>query len=169
MQNKICMQVHIWFCTTNTKFKKFNEGHLAKLKPWPLNPLNFKPDKVKCGNGKVNCGIGNVTMVTHVHLHLNGFKYLIFRCKPTLPYITSLGQEWTINHQCTSWLFYPLDGLRFFIQHQMGFITFLFSFFLLPTTILFPLDLTSHIPTDLATLHTQPLYWHNCFTNIVTL
>ncbi len=142
--------------------------------------MNFKPYKVKYGNGKINYGIGNVTMVTHVHLHLNGFKYLIYRCKPTFPYITSLGQEWTISHQCTSWLFYPLDGLHFFIQHQMGFITFLFffSFFgvadhctfsLGPKKKKFPPDLTSHIPTDLPTLHTQPLYLHNYFTNIVTL
>jgi hypothetical protein len=25
--------------------------------------------------------------------------------------------EWTSSHQCTNWPFFPLDGLRFFIQH----------------------------------------------------
>jgi hypothetical protein len=39
------------------------------------------------------------------------------------------------QHQCTSCPFCPLDGLRFFIRHQMGFITILF--FLLLTTVLF--------------------------------
>jgi hypothetical protein len=41
------------------------------------------------------------------------------------------GPEWTSSHQCTSWPFCPLDGLRFFIQHQMGFITGLFFFLLI--------------------------------------
>jgi hypothetical protein len=62
--------------------------------------------------------------------------------------------EWTNSHQCTSWLFYPLDALRFFIRRRMGFITI--HFFLLLTTVFFYfffgswpffLDLTSHIPT----------------------
>jgi len=46
-----------------------------------------------------------------------------------------IGPEWTSNHQCTSWLFYPLDRLHFFIRHQMGFITI--HFFLLLTIVLF--------------------------------
>jgi hypothetical protein len=61
------------------------------------------------------------------------------------------------SHQCTSWPFCPLDGLRFFIRRQMGFITI--DFFLLLTTVLFFffffffcfwsffLDLTSHVAT----------------------
>jgi hypothetical protein len=43
--------------------------------------------------------------------------------------------EWTSSHQCTSWPFCPLDGLHFFIRHQMGFISV--HFFLLLTTVLF--------------------------------
>jgi len=148
-------------------------------------------------------------------------------------------KKWTSSHQCTSWSFCPLDGLCFFIQHQMQFI--IVHLFLLLTIVLFfffwflvvfPLDLTYHhacFPTiisiaptlvlyllsptdivtlitnypinlatilttyptnlatlfitypinltivlttylvDLATLHTQPSYWHKYFTNLVTL
>ncbi len=36
---------------------------------------------------------------------------------------TGVRPEWTSSHQCTSWPFCPLDGLRFFIRRQMGFIT----------------------------------------------
>jgi len=45
------------------------------------------------------------------------------------------GPVWTSSHQCTSWPFCALDGLRFFIQRQMRFITI--HFFLLLTTVLF--------------------------------
>ncbi len=67
--------------------------------------------------------------------------------------------EWTSSHQCTSWPFYPLDGLHFFIRCQMGFITI--HFFLLLTTFFFlgfvldhfsgP-DLTHSYPAHLPTL-----------------
>ncbi len=65
-----------------------------------------------------------------------------------------IGLEWTTSHQCTSWSFFPMDGLHFFIRHQIGFITV--HFFLLLTIVLFffglflvffPLNLTSHIST----------------------
>jgi hypothetical protein len=39
---------------------------------------------------------------------------------------STLGPEWTSSHQCTSWPFCSLDGLRFFIRRQMGFITVFF-------------------------------------------
>ncbi len=69
--------------------------------------------------------------------------------------------EWINSHQCTSWPFCPLDGLRFFIRRRMGLITI--DFFLLLTTVFFfiflffcsrPffLDLTSHIATLLTFL-----------------
>jgi hypothetical protein len=45
------------------------------------------------------------------------------------------GPEWTSSHQCTSWPFCPLDGLHFFIQRRMGFISV--HFFLPLTTVLF--------------------------------
>jgi hypothetical protein len=44
------------------------------------------------------------------------------------------GPEWINSHQCTSWPFCPLDGLRFFIRRRMGLITV--DFFLLLTTVL---------------------------------
>jgi hypothetical protein len=61
--------------------------------------------------------------------------------------------EWISTHQCTSWSFCPLNGLRFFIGRRMGFMTV--HFFLLLTIVLFfflvparfSLDLTSHIAT----------------------
>ncbi len=64
--------------------------------------------------------------------------------------------EWTSSHQCTSWLFCPLNGLCFFIWHRIHHCPFLFTadhctFFyggLLVAS--FSLDLSSHI----ATLHT---------------
>jgi hypothetical protein len=51
------------------------------------------------------------------------------------PWFTSthLWPEWTSSHQCTSWSFCPLDGLRFFIRHQMGFIAVHFFLLLIIT------------------------------------
>jgi len=87
-----------------------------------------------------------------------------------------LWAEWTSNHQCTSWPFYPLDRLRFFIQRQMGFITV--HFFLLLTTVLFfsflvpdrfsrgpnlppcSLSYLHKYSTNLDTLFIMP-YWHS--------
>ncbi len=43
--------------------------------------------------------------------------------------------KWINRHQCTSWPFCPMDGLRFFIRRRMGLITV--DFFLLLTTVLF--------------------------------
>jgi hypothetical protein len=59
-----------------------------------------------------------------------GLFYLIFwlGCE-------ALGLEWISNHQCTNWPFCPLDGLHFFIQHKMGFITV--HFFSVLTMVLF--------------------------------
>jgi hypothetical protein len=71
--------------------------------------------------------------------------------------------EWINSHQCTSWPFCPLDGLRFFIRRRMGFITV--DFFLLLTTVFlffflarFALDLTSHIATLLTFLPCSLFY-----------
>jgi len=72
------------------------------------------------------------------------FSYLLF-CNPTHKTKTGIPNrwkttnskwpEWINSHQCTSWPFCPLDGLRFFIQRRMGLITV--DFFLLLTTVLF--------------------------------
>jgi hypothetical protein len=76
----------------------------------------------------------------------------------------NLKPKWTSNHQCTSWLFCPLDGLHFFIQHQMGFI--IVHFFLPLIVVLFFglffvtffLNLISHIVTLLTFLPSWVLY-----------
>jgi hypothetical protein len=80
--------------------------------------------------------------------------------QPSLSIPPFQGPEWINSHQCTSWPFCPLDGLRFFIRHRMGLI--IVDFFLLLTTVLFFfcffcfwsffLDLTSHIATLLTFL-----------------
>jgi len=68
------------------------------------------------------------------------------------------GLGWTNSHQCTNWLFYSLDGLCFFIQRQMGFITIHFFlllnivFFLFWFLVVCPINLTSHIATLLTFL-----------------
>jgi hypothetical protein len=78
--------------------------------------------------------------------------------------------EWINSHQCTSWPFCPLDGLRFFIQRRMGFITV--DFFLLLTTVFLFLflflavfpgpDLTHSYPVHFPTLISiAPTCWHN--------
>jgi hypothetical protein len=89
--------------------------------------------------------------------------------------------EWTSNHQCTSWPFCPLNGLRFFIRCQMGFITI--HFFLLLTIVFFILffgswsfsprpDFTHnyhvHFPTLISTTPTLVPYLL-FLTNIATL
>jgi len=55
--------------------------------------------------------------------------------QPTPSSPTHSWPEWTSSHQCTSWPFCPLDGLRFFIPRQMVVITV--HFFLLLTTVPF--------------------------------
>jgi hypothetical protein len=73
---------------------------------------------------------------------------------------SSRGPKWSNNHQCTSWLYCPLDGLCFFIQHQMGFITIhffrcwpLYVFWGVCSWFFFPRpDLTHSYPTHLFTI-----------------
>jgi hypothetical protein len=80
------------------------------------------------------------------------------------------GPKWINSHQCTSWPFCPLDGLRFFIRRRMGLITV--DFFLLLTTALFFFflflavfpgpDLTHSYPAHFPTfISIAPTYWHN--------
>jgi hypothetical protein len=84
------------------------------------------------------------------------------------------GPEWISTHQCTSWPFYPPDGLRFFIRRQMGFMTV--HFFLLLTIVLFfflvlarfSLDLTSHIATLLTFLPCSLFYLATVLTTYPT-
>jgi len=105
-----------------------------------------------------------------------------FLSKMSLPWecdITKGRAEWTSNHQCTSWPFYPLDGVHFFFQCQMEFI--IVHFFLLLTTVpfcfffwfldIFPLDLTyhpAHFPTFLSITPTL-LPYLSSLTDIATL
>jgi hypothetical protein len=98
--------------------------------------------------------------------------------------VLTLGAEWNSSHQCTSWPFCPLDGLRFFIRHKMGFITLLFSlqstvlsflFFSFCFAAVFPLtwpDLPprypGHFPTFLSTAPTLVPYLSS-LTDIASL
>jgi hypothetical protein len=86
---------------------------------------------------------------------------------------SSMGPEWTSSHQCTSWLFYPLDGLCFFIWCQMGFIivnffslliTFFFFFGFVFGYFFLGSDFTHSYPTHLPTL---PMYCANLGTLLI--
>jgi hypothetical protein len=54
--------------------------------------------------------------------HYAGGCWLVLECGQSEPTGTNEPVA-RYSHQCTSWPFCSLDGLRFFIQHQMGFIT----------------------------------------------
>jgi hypothetical protein len=64
--------------------------------------------------------------------------------------------EWINSHQCTSWPFCPLDGLRFFIRRRMGFMTV--HFFLLLTIVLFFFGSCSFFPGPDLT-HSYPVHF----------
>jgi hypothetical protein len=92
------------------------------------------------------------------------------------------GAKWTSSHQCISWPFCALDGLRFFIRHKVGFIKILFSLLLTIVFFLFfywfcghfslrpdlPPRYLAHFPTLLNTAPTLVLYLLS-LSNIATL
>ncbi len=90
------------------------------------------------------------------NLDPNGWELALWVDRPL---VGKSWPEWTSSHQCTSWPFYSLDGLHFFIRHRMGSspsISFrcwpLLFLFLVCSLLFFPgLDLIQSYPTHLST------------------
>ncbi len=58
---------------------------------------------------------------------------------------------------------YPIDLVTVLATYPINLATLLITYLINSTIVL------TTYPTDLATLHTQPLYWHKYFTNLITL
>jgi hypothetical protein len=76
------------------------------------------------------------TRIIRAHLSVPSVCSLNFDYLQSCRMDVNKGPKWTSSHQCTNWPFCSLDGLHFFIRHQMGFITVKF-FSLLTTTVIF--------------------------------
>ncbi len=62
------------------------------------------------------------TRIIRAHLSVPSVCSLNFDYLQSCRIDVNKGPKWTSSHKCTNWPFCSLDGLRFFIRHQMGFI-----------------------------------------------
>jgi len=75
-----------------------------------------------------------------------------------------------------SWPFFPWTWPHTYLPYSLSYphksYTNLGTLFIIPYWLSYPIDLATILttyPTNLATLHTQSLYWHKYFTNLITL